>query len=193
MTQVASNPNPRRLLQVTAFGTLGVTVAIACAAIALPKVAIWNAPASVPRGLYWIARNRPPMKGQLAILWLPRDAAQLAAQRHYLPREVPLIKPVAAGLGQQVCRAGRDISIDGRVVALALERDSVGRSLPVWSGCFRATGDRLFVLNPAVPTSFDGRYFGPVESSRVIGRAIPVVTEDPVTRYYRWQLFTRTS
>ncbi len=185
--------SPFHRMKIAAIGALGLTVATVGAALALPKVSIWNATASVPRGLYWIAHDRRPTKGQLAILWLPRDAATLADQRHYLPRDVPLIKPVAAAPGQQVCRANRDISIDGHVVALALANDSVGRSLPVWSGCFSVASDRLFVLNPAVPTSFDGRYFGPVDSSKLIGRAVPVVTEDPVTHQYRWQLFIRKS
>ncbi len=193
MISAAAIFSPFHRMKIAAIGALGLTVATVGAAINLPKVAIWNATASVPRGLYWIDRDRRPAKGQLAILWLPRDAATLADQRHYLPREVPLIKPVAAAPGQQVCRANRAISIDGRVVALALKQDSVGRALPVWTGCFHVNGNHLFVLNPVVPTSFDGRYFGPVDRSRVVGRAVPLVTEDPVTHQYRWQFFTRKS
>jgi type IV secretory pathway protease TraF len=37
--------------------------------------------------------------------------------------------------------------------------------------------DELFLLMEGVPGSFDGRYFGPVNRSAIIGRLVPLWTE----------------
>jgi len=34
--------------------------------------------------------------------------------------------------------------------------------------------DQVFLLNPAEPASFDGRYFGPLPIDNITGRARPV-------------------
>jgi type IV secretory pathway protease TraF len=49
--------------------------------------------------------------------------------------------------------------------------------LPVWRGCRVLRSDKLFLLN-AAPDSLDGRYFGPIPASTVLGRAIPILTRD---------------
>ena len=60
----------------------------------------------------------------------------------------------------------------------ARERDGRGRPLPVWQGCRVLAAGEIFVMNWQSADSFDGRYFGPIPSSAVIGDAIPVWTEE---------------
>ena len=95
----------------------------------------------------------------------------------YLPSGVPLLKHVAALAGQGVCRNGVRIIVDGKHVADALARDRRGRPLPTWQGCLALTDDQVFLLNEDRPDSLDGRYFGPLNLSTVMGRATPVWTE----------------
>jgi type IV secretory pathway protease TraF len=59
-------------------------------------------------------------------------------------------------------------------VGEAHERDGRGRALPAWPGCRVVCNDELFVMNPDVPDSLDGRYFGMIPTSSVVGQAIPV-------------------
>ena len=80
--------------------------------------------------------------------------------------------------GQRVCRSGLTISIDGREMGNARERDAIGRRLPVWQGCRIIAADELFLMNPQSARSLDGRYFGPIAISAVIGRALPLWTGD---------------
>lgn len=87
---------------------------------------------------------------------------------------MPLLKPVAALAGQSVCRIGAHVSIDGKAVGDAKPVDHRGRKLPVWQGCQRLGPGQVFVMNAAVPTSLDGRYFGAQSMDTVIGRAVPV-------------------
>jgi type IV secretory pathway protease TraF len=103
----------------------------------------------------------------------PASVRQLAAQRHYLPANVPLLKRVAARDGDEVCALGQEIFVNGRRVAERRVADRQGRPLPWWSGCEHLRGGRLFLLMDAAD-SFDGRYFGPVDEAAMIGKATPL-------------------
>jgi conjugative transfer signal peptidase TraF len=131
---------------------------------------VWNASPSSPRGLYLFAPGAPRV-GDFVIARAPAAAGDLAVARGYLAPGVPLVKSVAAGPGEQICARGRTLRIARRTVAIRRAVDRKGRALPQWSGC-RRLGDReLLLLGTADPTSFDGRYFGPVEVDRILGRA----------------------
>jgi type IV secretory pathway protease TraF len=96
------------------------------------------------------------------------------AARRYLALGVPLIKHVAALPGQIVCRSGLTITVNGIAEAQALDRDTRGRKLPAWQGCRTVQLGEVFLMNAAVADSFDGRYFGPVPDSTIIGSATPL-------------------
>jgi conjugative transfer signal peptidase TraF len=149
---------------------------IASLAILFPKtgtpVLLWNASPSVAIGLYRLT-TRPPLTGALAVIRLPEPLRILAETRGYLRKGALLIKPVAAGAGDTVCRHGPLVTINGRIVAHARTLDAVGRPLPAWSGCFRLARNDIFVLS-ADPDSFDSRYLGPIDRAHVLGLALPV-------------------
>jgi conjugative transfer signal peptidase TraF len=142
----------------------------------LPKLLLWNASASVPRGLYFLRAARPLHIGELVSLAPPNALAGLLAARGYLPLGVPLLKHIAALSGQTVCRHARTVTIDGRAVVVVRERDTQGRPLPSWRGCRLLRDGDVFLLNPAVPDSFDGRYFGALPANRITARAEPLWT-----------------
>ncbi|MDB5575381.1 MAG: traF [Bradyrhizobium sp.] len=150
---------------------------IVTAFVTPPIRLLWNASASVPIGLYSVHPIDTPHRGDLLVVKPPERLAAFLAKRHYLPRAVPLLKHVAALPGQRVCRIGDRISVDRRPLGDARRRDSKGRPLPVWQGCRMLGPHELFLMNPDVPDSFDGRYFGPLPVSTVIGRATPLWTE----------------
>ena len=137
---------------------------------------LWNASASVPIGLYVVRPASGLAIGDLVVVQPPGPLADVMAQRRYLPRGLPLIKPIAARVGQTVCRVGAVVSVDGRTAAAALPRDHAGRPLLVWSGCRTVSPDQVFLLSPAAPASFDGRYFGLLPRCTVVGRAMPIWT-----------------
>lgn len=153
----------------------GVATIIASAAT-MPVALVWNASASVPIGLYRVVPARTLRPGMLVVVRPNAGLARFMARRRYLGTGALLVKPVAATDGQTVCRHGRVVTIDGRLAAIALDADSVGRPLPIWSGCHRLMPGMVFLLAPAMPASFDGRYFGPVATSRIVGRAVAVWT-----------------
>ena len=162
---------PRAIL---ALGLLGL------GAIGLPLLGrpapllIYNASASAPIGLYRVRPADPIQRGDLVLAHTPPSARGLAAERGYLPETVPLVKRVAAMAGDEVCVRDHAVSIDGRQVADQLGADAEGRPLPVWTGCRTLGPDEIFLLMPDVPDSFDGRYFGPVPVSAVVGKLVPL-------------------
>lgn len=139
----------------------------------LPRL-IWNASASVPIGLYRLYAPSPPKVGEIVAVLPPKTLGAFLAERHYLPRDVPMLKHVAAIAGQRVCRAGTAITVDGRHLGDARSRDRLGRVLPVWNGCRRLAPGDVFLMNWDVPDSFDGRYFGPLPAATIIGRLSPL-------------------
>ena len=144
----------------------------------VPRV-IWNASASAPIGLYRTHFESDPPTGALVAITPPERLARWLSARGYLPEGVPLLKYVAAKAGQRVCRVGAVVSVDAQRVAIARERDGQGRPLPVWQGCRTLRSGELLLLNPAHPDSLDGRYFGPLPASAVIGRATPLWLRAP--------------
>ena len=170
--------------------------AISFAAIAitdpLPRV-VWNASASAPLGLYRIEPDRDPPPGSLVAVTPPAPLARWMTERGYLGENVPLLKHVVAKAGQRVCRIGGVVSVDARPVAVARPRDRLGRPLPIWQGCRLLAAGELLLLNPDHPDSLDGRYFGPLDTSAVVGRAIPILTRDAPDAPLTWRGWNRES
>jgi conjugative transfer signal peptidase TraF len=171
----ASGPVCRALRRRTiAALALGIGL-LATAESATPRL-VWNASASAPIGLYW-RTDGAVARGDLVLAWAPASARRLAAERGYLPADVPLLKRVVALAGDVVCALDGVIFIDGREAAEGLERDRYGRPMPRWNGCRTLRKGELFLLMPEVPDSFDGRYFGMVGADAVIGKVVPLWIE----------------
>jgi conjugative transfer signal peptidase TraF len=165
----------RRYIMATAIAASLLAVSFIVVAIVDPSPRlIWNASASAPIGLYRVHPDRDPPVGSLVAITPPTRLARWLSVRGYLPDGVPLLKYIAAKAGQRVCRNGNAVSVDARHVAIARARDGQGRSLPIWQGCRTLRTGELLLLNPAHPDSLDGRYFGPLPASAVIGRATPL-------------------
>jgi conjugative transfer signal peptidase TraF len=173
---------------VTAAAVLTI-VGVSAVQIA-PKL-IWNASASTPIGLYSL--DRPPRLEvtDLVALEAPEPLASFLAERGYLPDGVPLMKRVAGLPGHQVCRIGARVTVNGVAMGEALDRDRLGRSLPVWQGCRRIADGEIFLMNWSVEDSLDGRYFGPISTRSIIGRATPVWTDEDGSGRFEWRAATR--
>jgi len=170
------------------FLLAGVVAVAALSTLAVPvsRYAVWNMTASVPTGLYAIRGKASLHVGERVAIDPPPEMRHLLATRGYLPTGVPLIKRIAAVSGQRVCRFGHGVTIDGNFAGAARARDRLGRPLPAWFGCRKLRSGELFVMNPAAPGSFDGRYFGPLKLDSVIGRATPVWTDEAGDGHHVW-------
>ncbi|WP_298672616.1 S26 family signal peptidase [uncultured Sphingomonas sp.] len=162
----------RRLLMCRgAVTTLGCAcVAATIIAPPLPRL-VWNASASAPIGLYRIVPGARIARGDMVVARMPQRSLMLAARRHYIPANVPLVKRVAARAGDRICAAGATITMNGNPLATRRAVDMRGRPLPWWNGCRTLGHGALLLLMADTPDSFDGRYFGPTPAADVIGKA----------------------
>ncbi len=165
------------ILLLAAMGLAG----LAAPSIAvLPAWLIWNASASVSRGLYRVERPTGLVIGDLVAVMPPAPLAAFMVTRGYIGADVPLLKHVAGLPGQRICRSGATITVDDVVLGEALPRDRLGRDLPDWQGCRLLQDGEIFLMNREVRDSLDGRYFGPLPADAVIGMARPVwVVSEP--------------
>jgi conjugative transfer signal peptidase TraF len=141
-----------------------------------PPRLVWNVSESVPIGLYRVQPARKLTVTDLVVAMPPEPLATFLAKGGYLPRGVPLIKRVLALPGQTICRKGLAIIVDGIEMGMAREHDSRRRPLPVWQDCRLVAHGEVFLMNWDEPSSLDGRYFGALVSSSIIGRAEPLWT-----------------
>ena len=135
---------------------------------------IWNQTPSIPRGLYWYTQARPTV-GEIAVLKPPGHVADLAEQRGYLPRDVFLMKPVAAGSGETVCSDWSG-TVVGAAWAPPLVSDSHGRALPRSRFCGTLPTGAVWLAVLGEPWSFDSRVFGPVQEADLAGKAETIWT-----------------
>lgn len=157
-------------------------IGITLGAIALSALPIWmnistklvyNPSASAPIGYYWVDEinaNTQLKIGSFVVIPTPSKYKLMAAKRHYLPINVPLIKKIVALSGDEICRQHQTIFINGKPMAEALIADTSGRKLPSWFGCFVLKSEEFFALMDA-NDSFDGRYFGALKTKNIIGIA----------------------
>ena len=152
-----------------------IGIAMALAMIGLSSASrseprlVYNPSESAPRGWYLIHSVAELQIGDYVIVRLPGHIATFAAKRRYLPLGVPVLKRIVAMQGHRVCIRDGRVLIDGLPVAGTRLYDGKHRPLIAWSHCRQLLAGELFLLNVDSPSSFDSRYFGPVDISFVAG------------------------
>lgn len=168
---IARQQERSRRWRIAMASALAAIPCIATSAISPPKLLLWNASASMPRGLYRVFPGSKISRNDCVVAWLDEPFRRLAAVRRYLPLGVPLVKRVAAVPGDRICARAATIRIDGRVMGLKKRVDAEGRRLPAWTGCEDLQIGEYLLLGED-PWSFDGRYFGPTRRRQITGRAV---------------------
>jgi conjugative transfer signal peptidase TraF len=154
----------------------GAAALITPIVLEITPIYVWNASESVPIGLYRLQPSDNLFVTELVAVQPPEPLATFLDMNGYLPVGLPMLKRVLALPGQTVCRSGLTVSVDAIEMGEAQDRDNRGRPLPNWQGCRVVGAGELFVMNWQSANSLDGRYFGVLPASSVIGRALPVWT-----------------
>jgi conjugative transfer signal peptidase TraF len=144
-----------------------------------------NATASMPRGLWRVQAAATRIERGEVVSVCPPDGAVIreAARRGYIPAGAcpggyePLVKPVAAIVGDVVTVTSRGVAVNGVSVAdtAQLDEDSAGRPLrPIPAGVYRVPPDAVWLLSGHDRRGFDSRYFGAVPTANIQGLARPI-------------------
>ncbi len=163
---------------VLAASAISISLILTAMAVAFSPKLVWNASESAPVGQYLI-RNRQPVLGEYALITPSKTVAMFIEDRGYLLTDTPLIKRIAAGPGDEICRKDFGIFINELHVADAQKTDSLGREMPRWRGCFTLKNGEVFLLNEH-EKSLDGRYFGATKLNDVVGVAVPLFVKGRV-------------
>ena len=158
--------------------TLGAAALVVSTIAAKPTARyLWNASASVPVGLYLIQPTGRLFVTELVAVLPPEPTATFLEVGRFLPRGIPMLKRVLALPGQTVCREGLTITVDKSSVGDARAQDRSGRPLPNWQGCHVVADGEVFLMNWRSADSLDGRYFGVLPTSAIIGKVEPLWTD----------------
>ena len=117
-----------------------------------------------------------------------------ALRRRYIePGDCPsgsyeMMKRILAAKGDRVEIGGQGVRINGRLVPDSAPQlaDGAGRALPRLNAAWTLGDGEILVLGDSA-ASFDGRYFGPLPASTVLGRAMPVLTRDTPNAPLAWR------
>ena len=132
---------------------------------------VYNPTPSAPLGFYTVLPPRDLHVGDMVIVSVPPTYRRLVSERHYIGAGVPLIKRIVALAGDLVCEHEGAVAVNGRLLARALAADGRGHPMPVWEGCRRLGEGEFFALVDRSPYSLDSRYFGPLPTALIVGKA----------------------
>lgn len=163
----------RRAVVCISLIVAGVSFAVLSLLLQSPSL-VWNFSDSVPTGLYRI-ESGAPVKGDLLAIAPAGKARSTLDAYGALPPGRLLLKHLAGASGDTVCRDHTSITINGAPAAVARLRFHDGRALPAWRGC-RTLGDSEIFVLAENPRSFDGRYFGAIDDTQIVGLARPILT-----------------
>ncbi len=150
-----------RSIGILVIATVGVAMLIASAWVQARLV--WNFTPSIPIGLYAI-EEREWVRGDRVALKPTGQLQETLRRADVLKEGRFLMKRVAASVGDDVCRSGIQVSVNG--FAAAVVRPDA--NLPDWSGCVHLKAGDVFLLGDT-DNSFDGRYFGVTSAHDIVG------------------------
>ena len=144
---------------------------------------VFNHSNSLPVGV-WRVGQEPVRRGSVVLVCPPNGPVfQGAMHAQYIAPGsceggfAPLLKPVAAMAGDRVEVSDVGIRVNGSlIVNSGLKRvDGAGRLLPRHQiGSHVVKPGEVWLVSDYNPYSFDSRYFGPVDMTRIRGVAHPV-------------------
>lgn len=157
---------------------------MALAAVAYAAGARINTSKSIPLGLYW-ATDAPLAKGDYVLFCPPEtDIFAMAKKRNYIaggfcPSDYGyMMKKILAATGDQITVAADGVFVNGQRLAHSepAQYDLAGRALPHYRlNQYRLGASELLLMSDYSKSSFDGRYFGPIERSQIKGVIRPLV------------------
>ena len=144
-----------------------------------------NTTKSFPLGLYWTAEGAPS-KGALVIFCPPPTRVfSEAKERGYIGAGFCpggygyMIKKVLAAKGDRVAITEKGVAVNGDLIANTqlYVADKSGRPmLHYQSNHYTVEASEVLLLSDHSPTSFDGRYFGPIQQTQIRSVIRPIFT-----------------
>jgi conjugative transfer signal peptidase TraF len=144
-----------------------------------------NTSKSIPLGLYWV--SAAPVAKNTYVMFCPPQIGVFAEarKRQYIQAGFCpggygyMMKKVLGTTNDAVDVAGEGVRVNGVLLPLSalLKADRAGRPMPRFQADHYVLGNsELLLMTDVSATSFDGRYFGPVNRSQIVSVVTPVLT-----------------
>lgn len=158
------------------FLGIGLLVLVLCYFMA-PHF-VWNRTPSFPTGLYRLQDVSQYHRGDLVYFSPPRETLNLAHTRNYIPQAGLFMKEIGAFPGDEYCVVEASgslprLTVNGEDCGAVHTYDTHGRPLNPISDCHTVPPGHFLPL-ASYDRSYDGRYYGPVEFSRIQGLLLPL-------------------
>ncbi|MEX3547658.1 MAG: conjugative transfer signal peptidase TraF [Burkholderia sp.] len=175
-----------RLLKRITIGTaIGGAAVLALGVACYAAGARINTTKSIPIGLYWTS-SVPVEKGAYVLFCPPQVGVfESAKGRGYIGAGFCpggygyMMKRVLAAKDDVVTIADEGVRVNGALLPLSapIKADKAGRPLPRYqANSFTLGNSEVLLMSNVSATSFDGRYFGPVNRSQIQTVISPVIT-----------------
>jgi conjugative transfer signal peptidase TraF len=171
-----------KTLKLFAASVAGFMLAITIARV--ERVRVITTDSAAPAGIYRMI-CLPPTRDTLVLACLPLASARLAMARGYLGAgdcpagAEPVAKIVGALPGDTVDIESDAVAVNGVRIphSPTVARDTMGRPLEhvAW-GRHRVLFGETWLFGFNNPHSWDGRYFGAIPISNLLGRITPILT-----------------
>lgn len=172
----------RRLMATTAIAAIAI---LAFGALCHAVGARINTSKSIPLGLYWT--SSAPVERGAYVLLCPPDVGVFAEARRrgYLAAGFCpggygyMMKRIMAATNDVVSIAADGVRVNGQLLpfSLPLTADLAGRQLPRYQAARFVLGNsEVLLMSDVSGTSFDGRYFGPINRAQIRTVLTPVLT-----------------
>lgn len=173
--------NLQRIYKLTAAAAIMV---MAIATLSYAAGARINTTRSIPIGLYWTSDTEAGKGAYVRFCPPDIDAMAMARQRGYIsagfcPGDYGYImKRISAVDGDTVTIDSRGVAVNGRLLPFSRPRaiDAAGRPLPELQASYTLQADQMLLMSDVSNTSFDARYYGPVNRAQIEAVIKPVIT-----------------
>lgn len=175
----------RRFKKIAAGVALAGAAGMVGAALAYAAGARINTTRSIPVGLYW-ASSAAVEKGAYVLFCPPQvPVFDEARARGYIGAGFCpggygyMMKRIVAATDDDVAVSAEGVRVNGELLPLSVPRtvDAGGRPLPQFQADrYTLSAAEVLLMSDGSGTSFDGRYFGPVNRSQIQTVISPVIT-----------------
>lgn len=132
----------------------------------------WQESISMPEGWYATLPVKTIHRGEVLVFKPPGTAMKIMLKHHWILPNSEMMKIAAAVPGDKVCLKQGEVWINQKAYAPVFEDYKPGHPLPHLSLCRRLNHNEYMMMSTHIPNSFDSRYFGPIDRSQILARAI---------------------
>lgn len=126
---------------------------------------------SMPKGFYFIKPSKHFRRRDIVLFKPPEKFLDFLLQKKWLPKNGLMLKYVIGIPGDYVCQDKKWLYLNNHKFAPIYQEYKPGKKLPNNYFCGKLRKHQYLLMSTKLKNSFDGRYFGPVNDDRMIGKA----------------------